>query len=126
MNGLTTCHVTTRTNLGLMYSDVPSVTVAETADDACFLDVREDDEWAAGHIPGAIHLPMSQLLDRLHEIPSDQHVIAVCRTGARSGQATAYLAQQRLSIKNLAGGMQAWAAAGRPMVSETSAAPQVI
>ncbi|HVF19664.1 MAG TPA: rhodanese-like domain-containing protein [Mycobacteriales bacterium] len=109
-----------------MSSEVPSVTVSEVGDDACFLDVREPDEWAAGHIPGAIHLPMSQLLDRLHEIPSDQHVVAVCRVGARSAQATAYLAQQRISIKNLVGGMQAWQAAGRPMVSESGEAPQVI
>ncbi len=109
-----------------MYDEVPSVTVSEVTDDACFLDVREDDEWAAGHIPGAIHLPMHQLLDRLHDVPSDQHVIAVCRVGARSAQVTAYLGQQRISIKNLTGGMHAWAAAGRPMVSETGAAPQVI
>jgi rhodanese-related sulfurtransferase len=105
---------------------VPSVTVAEVGDDACFLDVRQDDEWAAGHIPGAIHLPMHQLLDRLHEVPSDQHVVAVCRVGARSAQVTAYLAQQRISVRNLSGGMAAWAEAGRPMVSDTGQAPQVI
>ena len=109
-----------------MFSDVPSVTVAEVADDACFLDVRQDDEWAAGHIPGAIHVPMHQLLDRLHEVPSDQHVVAVCRVGSRSAQVTAYLAQQRISVRNLSGGMVAWAAAGRPVVSETGAAPQII
>ena len=107
-------------------ADVPTVVVAEVADDACFLDVRDDDEWAAGHIDGAIHLPMHQLIDRLHEVPSDQHVVAVCRVGARSAQATAYLAQQGVSIRNLAGGMQAWAAAGRPMVAETDRAPEVI
>ena len=109
-----------------MYSDVPTVTVAEVPDDACFLDVREPDEWAAGHIPGAIHLPMAQLVERLHEVPSDQHVVAVCRSGARSAQVTAYLAQQQISIRNLAGGMQEWAAAGRPMVSESGGPPQVI
>ena len=109
-----------------MYSDVPSVTVAEVGDDACFLDVRDDDEWAAGHIPGAIHLPMRELLDRLHEVPSDQHVVAVCRVGARSAQVTAYLTQQRISVRNLSGGMAEWAAAGRPMVSETGAEPEVL
>jgi rhodanese-related sulfurtransferase len=109
-----------------MYAEVPSVSVSEVADDACFLDVREADEWAAGHIDGAIHLPMGQLVERLHEVPSDRHVVAVCRTGARSGQVTAYLVQQRISIRNLAGGMQAWAAAGRPMVSDTGTPPRVI
>ena len=112
--------------IGVMDNDVPTVSVSEVPDDACFLDVREPDEWAAGHIDGAIHLPMGQLLERLHEVPADQHVVAVCRSGMRSAQVTAYLTQQQISIRNLAGGMQAWAAAGRPMVSESGAAPQVI
>lgn len=107
-------------------ADVATVTVAEVADDAFVLDVREDDEWAAGHIDGALHIPMGELLDRLHDVPSDEHVVAVCRSGARSAQVTAYLAQQGTSVRNLTGGMQAWAAAGRPMVSESGAPAQVI
>ena len=109
-----------------MAPDVPSVTVADVDDDSYLLDVREDDEWAAGHIDGAVHIPMGQLITRLHDVPDDRHVIAVCRAGTRSAQVTAYLVQQGKSVRNLVGGMEAWAAAGRPMVSETGAAPAVI
>ncbi|HVE98519.1 MAG TPA: rhodanese-like domain-containing protein [Mycobacteriales bacterium] len=100
--------------------------MSEVDDDSYILDVREDDEWAAGHIEGAVHIPMAQLIPRLHEVPDDQHVVAVCRVGTRSAQVTAYLTQQGKSVRNLDGGMQAWAAAGRPMVSETSGPPAVI
>ena len=109
-----------------MSSTVPTVTVNDLTDDAWILDVREDDEWAAGHIEGAAHIPMGQLLERLHDVPSDEHVVAVCRAGVRSAQVTAYLTQQGKLVHNLAGGMEAWAAAGRPMVSETGAPPAVI
>ena len=109
-----------------MSSDVPTVTMSDLKDDAWFLDVREDDEWAAGHIEGATHIPMGQLIERLHDVPSDEYVVAVCRMGARSAQVTVYLAQQGKLVHNLDGGMQAWAAAGRPMVSETGAPPAVI
>jgi len=107
-------------------SDAPSIDVSGVDDSYFMLDVREDDEWQAGHIDGALHIPMGHLLERVHEVPSDSHVVAVCRSGARSAQVTAYLIEQGRSVRNLDGGMQAWAAAGRPMVSESSAKPQVI
>ena len=109
-----------------MNADVPAVTVADLDEDAFLLDVREPDEWAAGHIEGAVHIPMAQLIERLHEVPDDEHVVAVCRVGTRSAQVTTYLAQQGKSVRNLVGGMEAWAAAGRPMVSETGQEPAVI
>ena len=105
---------------------VPTVRVEDVTDDAFLLDVREDDEWAAGHIAGAVHIPMGELIERLHDVPSDRRVVAICRAGTRSAQVTAYLTQQGKLVHNLDGGMQAWAAAGRPMVSESGAAPAVI
>lgn len=107
-------------------SGVPSIGVSEVEAHHFLLDVREDDEWQAGHIDGALHIPMGHLLERVHEVPSDSHVVAICRAGTRSAQVTAYLLEQGRSVRNLDGGMQAWAAAGRPMVSETAAPPAVI
>jgi rhodanese-related sulfurtransferase len=93
---------------------------------AYLLDVREDDEWAAGHAPHAHHLPMFELPARLDEIPADRDVVVVCRVGARSAQVVAYLrAQGWDNVVNLDGGMIAWERAGRPLVSEHGGAAQV-
>jgi rhodanese-related sulfurtransferase len=94
-------------------------------DGAFLLDVREPREWVAGHAPEATHVPLGQLVARLDEVPADAEVVVVCRSGGRSAQATAYLNQVGRRAVNLVGGMQAWAGAGRPMVSETGAAPVV-
>jgi rhodanese-related sulfurtransferase len=76
------------------------------------LDVREDDEFAAGHIAGAVHVPLMQLPARATELDRDAEWLAVCRVGARSMQATAYLSRLGLRVSNVAGGMEAWARAG--------------
>ncbi|MBN2983439.1 rhodanese-like domain-containing protein [Cohnella algarum] len=73
------------------------------------IDVREDEEVAQGMIPGALHLPLGQVPQRLDEIPRDEEVIFICRSGYRSGQACEYLTS--LGFKkpvNLLGGMLAW------------------
>ena len=54
------------------------------ADGAVLVDVREDHEWAAGSAPGARHIPLSRLAERLHEIPPDRTVLLICRSGRRS------------------------------------------
>ena len=77
-----------------------------------FLDVREPDEYAAGHIPEAQLIPLGQLASRLNEIPKDKTIVAVCRSGNRSGQATKYLLQQGFNVHNMEGGIVAWQAAG--------------
>ena len=58
---------------------------------AVLLDVREDFEWAAGHAPDAVHIPLSQLPARLHEIPQHRHVLVICRSGNRSAQAASIM-----------------------------------
>jgi rhodanese-related sulfurtransferase len=105
---------------------IPTVTVAEVPSGAYLLDVREDDEWAAGHAPDAVHLPMMEVPVRFGEIPQDQDVIVVCRMGGRSAQVVGYLRQQGWdNVINLDGGMASWAAAGRPVVTDDGRAPQI-
>lgn len=77
-----------------------------------FLDVREPNEYAAGHIAEAQLIPLGQLASRVSELPKDKTIVAVCRSGNRSGQATQYLLQQGFNVHNMDGGMNAWQAAG--------------
>jgi rhodanese-related sulfurtransferase len=98
---------------------VPEVSAAEVDDDAVIIDVREDDEWVAGHAPHAHHLPMMQVPARLEEIPRDRDVVVVCRVGSRSAQVVAYLLHQGYDrVANLDGGMLAWAASGRRLAAD--------
>lgn len=89
------------------------------------LDVRESVEWAHGHIEGAAHIPLGELMARLDEVPLEQTLV-VCKVGGRSGQAVAWLVQQGRDVVNLDGGMLEWAGARRPMVSDTGTPPQVV
>ena len=103
------------------------MTASQVDDDAYLLDVREPDEWAAGHAPGAHHLPMMQVPARMAEIPADRNVVVVCRAGSRSAQVVAYLAGNGWdNVYNLDGGMHAWAASGRDDVTDDGRAPQVL
>ena len=100
---------------------------ADVPGEAYLLDVREDEEWVAGHPPGAHHLPMMQLPDRLAEVPTAGDVVVACRVGARSAQVVAYLlANGWNNVRNLDGGLVAWQRAGRPLVSEDGRAPEVV
>ena len=106
---------------------VPTVDAAQVTDDAYLLDVREPDEWAAGHPPGAHHVPMMQVPGRADEIPDDRDVVVVCRVGGRSAQVVAYLRQRGYEkVYNLDGGMQQWAASGREVISENGQPAQVL
>ncbi|WP_250000437.1 rhodanese-like domain-containing protein [Actinoplanes sp. M2I2] len=106
---------------------VPSVSPAEVSDEAYLLDVREPDEWTAGHAPGAHHVPMMEIPARLAEVPVDVEVVVVCRSGGRSGQVVSYLmGNGRDNVRNLDGGMQSWAASGREVVSEDGQPARVL
>jgi rhodanese-related sulfurtransferase len=94
-------------------------------DGAFLLDVREDDEWAAGHAPSAVHVRLGDLGTRAGELPRDREVYVICRSGARSAYAAQSLAGAGWTTINVADGMTGWAVAGRPMVSETGAEPFV-
>ena len=105
---------------------MPSIGAAAVPADAYLLDVREQEEWTAGHAPDAVHLPLGYLPARLAEVPQDREVVVVCRVGNRSALATAFLTAQGRRAVNLDGGMLDWATAGRPMVSETGQDPHVV
>ncbi len=85
------------------------------AGEAMVLDVRERDEFAAGRIAGAVHIPLPELVMRQDEIPEDVALVAVCRSGGRSAYATEMLVRAGYTAENLAGGMEAWQAAGLPI-----------
>lgn len=113
-----------------MPQNVPTVRVEDLPADAVLLDVREDDEWAAGHIPGAVHVPMNQVPRRVNNDPGtitpDASIVVVCKVGGRSAQVAAWLCQQGYTALNLAGGMLAWDGAGRAMEADGGVPPHVI
>jgi rhodanese-related sulfurtransferase len=86
--------------------------------DAILVDVREDHEWVAGHAPQATHVPMSRLSEEVGRLPQDRTLVCVCHVGARSAAVAAALNRVGWTAINLDGGMEAWAAAGLPVVDE--------
>jgi rhodanese-related sulfurtransferase len=95
-------------------SDVPT-----TFDESVvLLDVREDDEWQRGHAAGARHIPMGEVPARIGEIDPGAQLFVVCHLGGRSARVAQYLAQNGYAPINVSGGMQAWADAGWPIVTD--------
>ncbi|HUG27114.1 MAG TPA: rhodanese-like domain-containing protein [Gemmatimonadales bacterium] len=83
---------------------------------ALIVDVRAESEWDAGHLPGAIHIPLPELEERLGEIPTDRDVVTHCQGGGRSAIAASLLKARGYDrVANLAGGYSAWVAAGLPV-----------
>ncbi|SFL55173.1 Rhodanese-related sulfurtransferase [Paenibacillus sp. 1_12] len=72
------------------------------------VDVREPDEWDAGHVAGAKHIPLGQLQDRLDELDAKQETIMICRSGNRSGLACELLNEKGFDVVNMTGGLLAW------------------
>jgi hydroxyacylglutathione hydrolase len=84
------------------------------------VDVRGASEWSAGHLPGAIHIPLGHLTDRAGDLPSGRAIVVQCQAGGRSAIAASVL--ERLGFAdliNLSGGITAWAAAGLPIDGAT-------
>ena len=99
-------------------TEVRPVDVAELQGrGAVLLDVREDDEWTAGHAPDAVHVPLGRVSEAANRF-AGQEVLTVCRSGARSGRAAKTLAAAGVGVRNVAGGMSAWASAGLPVVRD--------
>lgn len=106
-------------------NELPSESVTDLADDAVLLDVREDDEWAAGRAPGAVHIVMNEIPVRLGDLPDLEPVAVICRSGGRSGQVVQWLNAQGIDAVNVDGGMRAWFTAGKPLAGDDDA-PRVI
>jgi rhodanese-related sulfurtransferase len=83
---------------------------------AVLLDVREEFEWERGHAPQALHMSMSEIGERVEELPSDRPIVCVCHIGGRSAMVVEALNRGGWQAVNVAGGMEAWAAAGLPVV----------
>lgn len=101
-------------------ANIPEVTVEEAlrrqSRGALLVDVRQTEEWAQGHVPGARHIPLGELDRRVRELPQDAEVLLLCARGNRGARATALL--QRTGFPpaaSVAGGIVAWAERGLPL-----------
>ena len=93
---------------------------------AVLVDVREPEEWEAGHAPGARLVPMGEVEKRLTELEGAAKMLVVCRSGGRSAAITKLLTSHGLDAVNLVGGMRAWAEAGLPIVTATNEPGRII
>ncbi|MGC4960660.1 rhodanese-like domain-containing protein [Gordonia sp. DT101] len=101
--------------------DIRQVPVTELPDDftdeadRVLLDVREDDEWAAGHVRGAVHIPLGDVPARIDEINLDADLLVVCHSSGRSMRVLQYLAQLGYEGSCVRGGMLAWVENEKPV-----------
>ncbi len=86
---------------------------------ALLVDVREAREFAAGHAPGAVNIPLSALRKSAGSLPPERDLVVMCRSGHRSGIAVRALSDGSRTVTNLHGGIQAWAAAGHPILTSS-------
>jgi len=78
---------------------------------AVVIDVRQSDEWVAGHVAGAIHIPVDDVLTRIDELPGDKDLLFICAQGVRSGLACEMAAAMNLAtdrLYNIEDGTPAW------------------
>jgi rhodanese-related sulfurtransferase len=85
------------------------------------IDVRQPDEYEAGHVPGATHIPLAEVPDRVGDLPKGATLHMICRSGARSLAAAEFLEQQKFEAVNVAGGTLAWIESGREVVTGSGA-----
>lgn len=111
-------------------SGVPAVTASDSfeliAEGALLIDIRESDEWLAGHAPMAVHIPMGQLGVAAASLDRAATTIYICRSGRRSDNAVAALVGAGFNAINLLGGMQAWQQSGGAVVRDDGTPGTVI
>lgn len=102
---------------------IPTVAVADLAASLAaqpttlVVDVREPHEYATGHVPGALSMPLATVPVRHHELPRDRTVHLICQAGGRSAQAATWLAGQGYQVANVTGGTGAWISQGHGVVA---------
>ncbi len=107
---------------GLLHPEIedydPKETQREVAGGALLIDVREQHEWDVSRLPGAVHIPMGDIPNRLEELPRDRKLIFTCRSGNRSGHVKDYLIEEHgyTDVHNQLGGIIAWQLEGLPVV----------
>jgi molybdopterin-guanine dinucleotide biosynthesis protein A len=105
---------------GMSDATVPEIDVAELArrraEGAFVLDVRQQDEYDAGHVPGAVLVPLDQLEGRLGDLPDERPLLVICKSGGRSAAAVRALGAAGYDATNVAGGTMAWIEAGQPVI----------
>jgi hydroxyacylglutathione hydrolase len=100
--------------------DLRQTADALAAGQGALLDVRSPAEWAAGHLPGAVNLPLGELEQRLDEVPRSRPLIVQCQTGARAAIAVSLLKARGLEeVVLYTGGFAEWSAAGQPVEGES-------
>jgi rhodanese-related sulfurtransferase len=103
--------------------DVPEIDIAEAARrheaGTPVIDVREPEEYAEGHVPGAPLIPLGSLPGRVGEVPTDGQVLVICKMGGRSAQAVDHLRSHGIDAVNIAGGTMGWIDAGHQVVTGT-------
>lgn len=92
---------------------------AALASGARLVDVREPDEYAEGHVPGAVLVPLATVADRVDELRGDGDLYVICRSGGRSMRACEILQDDDIEAVNVAGGTLAWTASGRDVSTES-------
>lgn len=112
-----------------LFTKLPTVDAAAARDlvreGAVLLDVRETNEWNAGHAPQAAHLPLGRIGEASKKIRGGKRVVVVCRSGNRSRSATKSLLAMGYDAVNLSGGMHAWASAGGQVVDRSGRAVSI-
>lgn len=97
--------------------EITTTELAALGESAIIIDVREDGEYEQVRVPGSTHIPMSDFVTRIAEVPKEETLYIMCAAGGRSAQVTAYLAQEGYDAVNVQGGINAWQSAGLPSES---------
>lgn len=115
--------------------DFETVDPLSVPEGATLFDIREQEEWDAGHAPNARHLPASELAGRVGELfektdgspaDDDEDIYIVCRSGGRTFQVAQWLASQGIEVINVGGGMGAWIDQGLPIVKDGEGEARIV
>lgn len=110
----------------MTHHEISAVPSAQVPPGVTLVDVREENEFLAGHATGALNVPMSTLRDRVDELPKEGIIYLICRSGARSKASGEFLAEHGYDVVNVSDGTLGWQQSGREMEAADGADPQVI